>query len=209
MSILSKEIAVQLKEVDWHVFVKRLLLITEFEMRRKGIYRFYLWKSPADYVHEAVLSLLQGKRRWDPNKIPLLSFLHGVVRSSMSHDMQKSINTNAGSPYHEDAHGDHTLDDHIYDVEALPDKRFQTDTAERRIYEEEWLEQLKGQLEEMGLDALAISLVDLALERDIRTPKEWAEYLDLPISEINNAQKRLRRALVKIRKLMYETRETT
>lgn len=207
MSTLNKEITAQLKEVDWHVLVKRLLLVTEFEMRKKGIYRRNLWKSPTDYVHEAVLSLLQGNRRWNPNETSLLNFLHGVVRSSMSHDMQKSIKTNVNVFYEGHGHRDQDDDDQITNVETLPDPRSETYSAEHRVYEKEWPEQLKGQLREMGVDALAISLVDLALEKDLHTPKEWAEYLHRPVSEINNAQRRLRRALARIRKLVYDARE--
>jgi hypothetical protein len=52
-------------------------------------------------------------------------------------------------------------------------------------------------------DPLAVSIFE-CLEADITKPSEMAELLDKEVTEINNAQKRLRNKVDKVRRKMRE-----
>src|SRR5262249_47429337 len=44
---------------------------------------------PADFANQAIKKVIEGTRKWDPDKVDLETLLRGVVRGDMSHFVKK------------------------------------------------------------------------------------------------------------------------
>jgi hypothetical protein len=174
-----------LREIDWNDVIPRILVLTRAEMYKKRSYGLYplSWKIPEDYVNEAIALFLVGKRVWKHKEVPFLHFLHGSVTSLISHDVEKSYKylTRVRSS----------------DEESI---RQELSTSPRAVEEdvvtEELLKQLRKVLEE---DFVCIAIVELVITSGVSKPRELAEELEVPISEIYNAKKRFRRILLEVK----------
>jgi hypothetical protein len=193
---LDEEVALALREVDWHDFIPRILLLTRAEMYKKRIYRLYplSWKIPEDYVNEAFALFLGGKRIWKYKEVPLLWFLHGIVSSLISHDIEKASR--------EIKHfGLSDKESKDLKIESSSEKDF-----EHNIATEELLTQLQKILEN---DALGFRIVKLVIVSGINKPNELSEVLKVPISDIYNAKKRLRRTLLGFKEHLVSGKATS
>ncbi len=140
-----------------------------------------------DFAAEAIEAFLDGTRKWDKTKHPdFLQFLQSVVDSKISHlvesvENRKTRRINTAKKDNEPAY-------RLRGKSKRPD--------EIVIDEEGRLRTREAVLAELGDDELAKSIFE-CIEAEITKPAEIAEYLGLDVSDVNNAQKRLRRAVDK------------
>lgn len=140
-----------------------------------------------DLAAEAIEAFLGGTRRWDKTNYPdLLQFLLSVVDSKISH-LAESVE-NRKTRRIDTAKKDNEPAYKLRDKSKRPD--------EIVIDEEVRLRTREAVLAELGDDELAKSLFE-CIEAEIMKPAEIAEYLGLDVSDVNNTQKRLRRAVDK------------
>ena len=137
-----------------------------------------------DIVVQAVIDTMSGRRQWPAERMDLFSFLCGVVRSLMSHNLEKERRKVS-------------LDslDLRTNRRTLDLERFSTDlrhptNLERHDENDLFSRQL---LREFSKDAVVASILRLVLSDSNLRPREIAEALGLSMSEMRAAQKRLRR----------------
>ncbi|WP_037201084.1 hypothetical protein [Rhodopirellula baltica] len=137
-----------------------------------------------DFAAEAIEAFLDGTRKWDKAQQPdFLQFLLGAVDSKISHLVESAENRKSRR-----IDTAKTDDEPAYKLRA---RRKRPD--EIVIDAEERLRTREAVISELGGDELAKSLFE-CIEAGITKPAEIAEYLGLDVSDVNNAQKRLRRA---------------
>jgi len=174
-------------EDQWAEYHKRLTL------HAGGFFIAYGWQAngswagpggvdPSDIAADAILKVLDGTRRYDPSSgIKLMTFLRNVVRSLISH-LVEAADTQHRRPMPKVRLGG--AEDPV-DMEPEGDE---PDPLENCI-KNEILEKLKKVATEEE-DTLVAEILE-CLDADITKPVEIAEYLNVEVKTINNAQKRL------------------
>jgi DNA-directed RNA polymerase specialized sigma24 family protein len=138
-----------------------------------------------DIAAEAITRVLDGTRAWDERTQPdLLKHLRGVVDSLVS-ELVRSFDNRRFRRIGPPGAGDestmvHEAPGREPDPRELASSREAAETFRAPI------------VEALREDELAYQVFE-CLEADITKPSDIADYLGLPVSEINNAQKRLRR----------------
>lgn len=170
-----KEVCDRYTEKDWHDLCKRLTYFT---------HRRYPWTRYAsmgdvgadDLIQQALTDMFTGVRQW-PEELALFTFLCGVISSKAGHllDSRRRLvhMDDKGwrpEPGREEARGE---DDYRQMCQEIREKVYGDDVLERMV--EVWF-----------------------VEPDLK-PCELAGRLGLPIEEVRNAQKRLRRKLRDLR----------
>ena len=135
---------------------------------------------PDDIAAQAILSVISGERKWDPNRGPLLPYLKRVVDSLMNHLAESSDNRWMQALMTDDG-----TDLGVPDFESAAD----TDTdAKRRI--QRLIAAIDGNPE-------LIEVVNAILELEDPRPRYIAERIGKSLTEVNNRLKRLRRLALK------------
>ena len=190
--MVKPEILKKLKESDWSDILPRLVLYAEFKVRR------LYWRTKEkntlpdgstaeDLAQQAIELVFSGDRRWAPDKNPdILLYLKGVVDSLVSHAV-KSYEHRYRDQYDEDSEHGVSLDD-------LSDK--ETVTPYDELLEKDILKFLYDN----SKDDNNLQLIILCLEEGISKPKVIAETLKIPVSEVNNCKKKIRRLIDKYNK---------
>ncbi len=142
-----------------------------------------------DIAAEAITDVIEGRRAWDQGAEPdFLKFLKSVVDSKVSHLVRTVENRKTrrlGPP-----NADDETSTTYQMVSSDPDP------ADVVADNDEALEFQKSVIKALQGDEFAYRVME-CLEAEL-TPSEIAEYLGEPISEVNNAQKRLRRKVEKV-----------
>jgi DNA-directed RNA polymerase specialized sigma24 family protein len=194
-----------LATVDWATIGVQLAAYAAYVAR---CYRWGVGGSDAmaqgvaaeDLAATAIRKLWTGERRWSPQRQPdLLSFLKGVVKSEMSHLLERSA-TRHEARYPVDAEGK--------EAEALLATRARCDAPFPPTPEEEWLRReeiasRRARIAELRR-AVATSpeleaLIDAIQAGCSPRPRFLATYLEIPVSSVNNRLKRLRRLALGLR----------
>lgn len=141
--------------------------------------------SAQDFAAEAIEAFLDGTRKWDKTQQPdFLQFLLGVVDSKISHLVESVENRTT-----------RRIDTAKKDDEPAYKLRAKSKRPDEIVIDdEERLRTREAVLAELRDDDLAKSLFE-CIEAEITKPAEIAEYLGLDVSDVNNSQKRLRRAV--------------
>ncbi len=179
---------------QWAEYFERMTLYASnlFRARGWGIRDNFFGPggiTPGDIAAEAVEKVLDGKRTCDPDSCPnLLPFLCGVVRSLVSNYMNSAdVQRTRPMPQVRRAGVGDPVDVEFEGREPTP--------LENCI-RPDLVDAMKAIATEDG-DELVMQIVE-CLDNDITKPAEIAEYLDVDIKDINNAQKRFRRKAEKL-----------
>jgi len=146
-----------------------------------------------DVVHQALLDTLDGKRSWPNEEVDLFYFLCGVVRSIISHRLEREKR----SVPLENLESRGSVDDSdLASVEAMIGGSIGEYLRYESIYNRLVYDRLIEQMYELVKDDQElINIVGLWSTDPNLKPSELAEELGVSIGEIRNAQKRLRRKL--------------
>jgi DNA-directed RNA polymerase specialized sigma24 family protein len=191
-----------LQEADWGAIGKELLAFAEwragnYRWRHGGNLELAEGKTPEDVVQEVIVKTLSGDRRWDPDKGPLVPWLKDQVRSILD-ALAKSAA-------------------HRYEI-TIPDGEEEEGSSDRIEYraskidilatvgssgpEELVLEMEAREHKEQEVGALfqAVSgeseleeVLEAIMDGCEPKPQALAAKLGVPVKEINNRVKRLRR----------------
>jgi len=135
---------------------------------------------PEDVVHEAINRLLSGERSWDSIRFPDITVaLRGIIKSLFSHLPKLEYYRQRANP---------TDDDGMpVDVDEL--NVGQEEAVSREIEYSE----IRKQIESAIGDDQAAMEVYFAIIDGYTKPREIAEFLGIPVDEVNNRFRRLRR----------------
>lgn len=148
---------------------------------------------PADIASEAIVDFINGTRVWNQAKQPdLLKFLKGVVDSKVNHLATSVENKKMRNPV---PTKDEDGNEQEFDIEA---KERGAEVIHAVELAAEVLEALRA---EIGGDPLVEQILD-CLEAEITTPSDMAAVLGTSVKDINNAQKRLRTKVEKVRRTL-------
>jgi len=136
-----------------------------------------------DIVHEAITRVLIEKRKWDPNKTQFLPYLKGVIKSLVSHYYESAYQKKRIRGYQ-------SQDDKSTNFE---DTAVSTDFTSQQYLERTDLEKFLWDEADGDED---MQLVLLCIFEEKRR-SEISEELNLPLNEVDNILKRIRRATIK------------
>jgi len=151
--------------VNWQELTKRLLLLTQEFIRE----RYIPGKSPGDLVQNAIRKLLEGRRKWNPRKVDLLSFLFDVIRKEAGSEVKEFPHSFAGA----------TLEDQHRS--SRPE--FQVDHSRQR----------RAILESLKDDPLLCQIAEVAIDEELFERAAIAERIGITRTDFDNARKRLQR----------------
>jgi len=153
---------------------------------------------PEDLAQEAIRKVLQGKRRWDPERGPLLPFLKGVVDSEVSH-LAESKDNELQHRFPDGDDGDEWVDRAEFfapgndSAGILPAPIAPLPDAER-IKREGFADQRLSTLFTAADGTKELQdVLDTIMTEGEWKPSGIAEHLGVPVPEVNNRLKRLRR----------------
>jgi DNA-directed RNA polymerase specialized sigma24 family protein len=158
--------------------------------------------NPVDVAQQAIKRVLDGSRRWDPSRGPLLPYLKGVVDSLISHlaespDNQLQRRVPEGeqddelwdrSEFRAPLNDRHDLGDLIGALPPNPEQALLDKEADD-IRVSRLFEAIAGKSE---FEETISAIMQVGPK-----PADIAEHLSLPVSEINNRLKRLRHLALK------------
>ncbi len=143
---------------------------------------------PEDIAKDAIASLYEGRRNWDPSRRPdILKHLKSIVDSNINHLVYSSEHLRR---VYVQAKNDNDED------QLLENLQIETLTPFDEISAKNLIENLRKDVE--GDEMLETIL--LCIEEGIDKPSDIAELFNLKVEDVNNGQKRLRRMAEKYRK---------
>ncbi|HEX7830367.1 MAG TPA: hypothetical protein VF787_11965, partial [Thermoanaerobaculia bacterium] len=179
LAVMNVPLWKQIEAADWSDLTPRLLAYTRMRLSRHGVAALGYGREPSDYVQQAVVLFLEGTRTPSGNRT-LFEFLCGVVNSLISHEAEKS---RMRGPHYainigvEDA-ASGISEDRLPSTESFESGWLANDEMER------FLQSIEP---------------DLALYARLRMAKpgatadEYARDLGVPVAEVRNMDKRLKR----------------
>ena len=203
---LTPEVFEYLQNVDWVAIGKSLLVFTIW---RAQIYRWRsgdtqdlaLGKTPEDIVQEVIEKTISGERQWDPSLGPLVPWLKDQVKSILDALYKSAANRYEYATLTEDPDPDpgepgdlqqakdpRAVEASIPGLKEQVEKRFELDEQINQVFT---VVNAQPELEE-----IVVAILDGCEAK----PRYLAEKLGVPISEINNRLKRLRRKVINLEK---------
>ena len=165
-------------------------LLVEYASLRIGARILPKKLEPRDLAAEAIESLLDGKRRWDSEKVPdLFYFLKRVVDSKLSHLFELAEHKKRQDISSAD---EQSLDDPI---DTIPPDQIK-DTNPTGPFEELEAKELKDYLWKQAEGDEELELLLLCLENGMER-REIAEELAWPPKKVDNVRKRIKRIYLK------------
>jgi hypothetical protein len=163
-----------IRDENWKELIPRLLYFAELRLRRLRWQRGCIpgGRSAQDFVHDAIEKALSGNRKFNSTK-DVLKNLCQIISGDISHQVMSYENRNVSS-----------MND---STDNLPDEE---PSAESIVHYRCMCEKLLSYLDR---DPVARIIAELMLYHDIVASYDLGIRLQLPISEIENAKKRLRR----------------
>lgn len=203
-TVLETDIFKQLQEADWGAIAVELTAYAAFRAEnlawRTGNSRdLAKGLNPEDIAAEAMRKVIAGIRGWDPDRGGLLPFLKGVVDSEVSHLAESSDNQLQARVLADDEE-DELWDRSEFqapsnDPHGLLHQR--QCTPEQVLLENEADARISALFDAVAGEGDLAGVVDAIIEVGPK-PADIAEHLTLPVSEINNRLKRLRRLALKV-----------
>lgn len=142
-------------------------------------------QSPADIASEAMVLVIEGTRECEATTYSeLLKHLKGVIDSLVSHAVESLENRSIRDRPQATTAGDRS-----------PAK---DSDPSHVVSEKEAAARLRKEIEKRVQADPLVAGVFRCLEEEITSPSEMAILLDVPITEVHNAQKRLRTAVLAI-----------
>ena len=178
--------------VDWHA-IPWEDLIPRWQLWTYNRLRWKYWRGiprgpiPAgnlaeDFVYDAILKVIDGKRSWDPKKISLYWIVIGIIRGDINRRAVSHENTTTVSFDRDDDSERHVLN--IEDYQQSPAAVAETRSEYAALH---------SFLTER--DPALAELAKLMLEEEETRPRELSLQLDIAVKDVNTLKKRLKRAV--------------
>jgi len=171
----------RLQDEDWDDLLPRLLLVAR-RFHARALRSYSGAPDPHDLVQQAVTDLLDGRRRLPPD-VPVFTVLCGVMRSQASNFVSRQQPVGPGADPDETRIAPLLME--VADAGFAPTHQLALDELRDELYAI------------VGNDTLARRVIDLLLEDSTLKPSDLAEMLNVPVRDIYNTKRRLRRKLRK------------
>lgn len=201
--MLDAETSDLLGEQDWNAIVKELVGFAVFwarnyRWRRGGPWELAAGETVEDIVQQVILKTIEGKRKWDPDKGPLLPWLRDQVKSEIDHlCMSWAHQHEAPMPQTE---GGEELTDVVLDSASQQHPR-----GARFVQDPEEIVLTKEEIERREDALFQAADGDSELEEVLNTvtacgakPRHLAAEIGVPVDDIYNRMKRLRRRAMRL-----------
>lgn len=187
----------ELTQDQQQLLLDRLTIYAEREYRRLGWFRNGQYRSPSgqgpeDVAAEAIVRLIEGRRKYDEQKYPdLLEYLKKSVTKSIVSHIIDSPDFERRKPIPNVLTEDGEIEE--IEIESGGDNPF-------IIYmQKDMIEIINAILQEkFAQDNIVLGILE-CMKAGIDKPSEIAVCLGVETSDVNNAQKRLRREFDEIR----------
>ena len=136
-----------------------------------------------DFVQDAITLFITGKRKWDPEKIELLPFLKGVIKSLVSHYINAAYQKRRTVKTKSQDEESIDITESVQSKEPTSQQKL-----ERKEFENFLLNEVKDD-EDMQFVLLCLF--------DEKSRSEIAKELDFPLNKVDNLLKRIRRVTIK------------
>ncbi len=195
---MNPEVLQKLQEQDWNALGRRLVVHV---CRRGGIRAWKegarnialgLGKSPEDIVADVITKVLAGERIWDPKRGALLPTLKAIADSELDHLWSRQARRREKS----------TPED-VGKREQQESAALEVDPPAGPVDPEEVLEKwddmigasarVSALLSSIGDEPDLQEVVEAVMDGCESTPRHLAQRLDVPVKDINNRLRRLRR----------------
>ena len=202
---LALDVVKELLRVDWAETGMKLAAYAAFRSRN------LFWRTgsdialakglmPDDIAAQAIVSVIGGERKWEPERGPLLPFLKRVVDSLLNHLALSSDNRRIERLSHDDSltYGDERIALQDGDEAPWPPRPADFDVAgpsESECDADERIDRLVEAAK--GTPELA-EVLNAILEFNEARPRLIALRIGKPVNHVNNCLKRLRRLALKI-----------
>jgi DNA-directed RNA polymerase specialized sigma24 family protein len=180
-----------LQTVDWGPLLVKLnayatVLVNRNNGWRRGPSRLPSGDEAEDKVQEAIKRLFDGTRKWDQTACPSLeAFLKGVIKSLLSSDVKSQENQlNSKENSSEPTSKVISIQDRVVSIEEDIDYKALMAHMAREV---------------QGANDNDLELVFLCISDGISKPEEISEETGIPVSDVYNVQKRIRRLLKSFR----------
>ncbi len=196
-----------LQEADWGRIGKRLVLYAEYRARIYpwrigGSWNLGKGQTPEDIVQDVIVKALTGERTWDPARVELWPWLKKQVDSMIDHLAESvAAQSERGTLLSEE--GDDLLESMTVSAERIGIQVSRTDLPDNPE-DVLFLKQLKAYSERIQRLFELVSgreedeaVLTAIIEGCEPVPRFLAEWLNVPINDINNCLKRLRRLALK------------
>ena len=154
--------------------------------------------SPEDIVIETIIRVLDGRRKWNSEKhSEIEKYLKSNIRSVINHSFD-TVDDTQTQRYPEDCKGNEYIPFSADSVVNEYTESLQIPTPEELFFSEKKLTEFNSTMlahftEHPELEELALCYMD-----NLSKPQDIAKELSIPVSEVNNRKKRLRRVLRRI-----------
>ena len=144
---------------------------------------------PEDIANDAIVSVYEGQRNWNPEKQPdLLKHLKSIVDSQINHLVHSSGHIRRVYKL--------TQSENMDGPPVIEDLQVANITPLEEVIAKDLLSQLQKDIKGDNI----LETILLCFEDGYYTPSDIAELFNLKIEDVNNGQKRLRRLAEKYRK---------
>ncbi len=152
--------------------------------------------TPEDIAIEIIEKTLKGDRNWDPSKIDLKTYLHGQVRSLVSHFWEEQKEKPGIYNLSEGIKNDFIAGSRMRLSEYNPETLM--------LHKSQESEKINIILEAVSDDSELSAMFEAIIEGCGTKPKDIAEWLGMDINEVYNINRRLARRENEIRQKLYK-----
>jgi RNA polymerase sigma factor (sigma-70 family) len=192
-----------LHEQDWDAIGRKLAAFAMFwarnyEWRRGGTWELAAGETIADIVQEVIVKTIEGRRKWDPHKGALVPWLKDQVKSEIDH-LCHSRRHKYEVPIPENEGGEELTDrvEHYAFRQSSRDTTLIQDPEEIVLKQEEIRQREDALFQAADGDPQLEEILSAATECEPR-PRYLAAVIGVPVSDVNNRLKRLRRRALKL-----------
>lgn len=215
---LNSEVFNQLQQADWGSIAKDLVAFAQwwaerYQWRSGGTHLLAKGKTLEDVVQDIMVKTIAGERKWDPARGPLVPWLKDQLKSEIDALAKSAAHTHEVA-FPEDEKGEPLTDKIEYPVfegdvlgrVAPVDPETVTIAEEEIAYAKQKADALFDAVDgERDLE----EVVDAILDGCEPKPRYLAETLGVPVQDINNRLRRLRRRATRISREEHNDRSKT
>lgn len=192
-----------LYEQDWDAIGKELVAFAVFWARNYKWRRGETWElaageTVADIVQEVIVKTIEGRRKWDPHKGALVPWLKDQVKSEIDH-LCHSRPHKYEVPIPENEDGEELADRvvHCASRRSNLDPTLIRDPEEIILKQEEIKQREDALFQAADGDPQLEEILDVITDCEPK-PRHLAAEIGVPVEDINNRLKRLRRRALKL-----------
>jgi DNA-directed RNA polymerase specialized sigma24 family protein len=200
----STSVFTLLQDQDWGAISKQMIafaiyLARNYRWRKGRCWDLALGRTVEDMVQEVIVKTIEGRRGWDPRRGPLVPWMRDQVKSEIDHLCRSAAHRrevlDPASMLPEPGTG---VGEHMQHQREVPTCRHSQNPEAVVLKYEEIEQREKALLQAANEDSELEEIVDAIRCGCIPKPGYLAAEIGVPVKNINNRLKRLRRRAMKL-----------